>query len=85
MAFPSFGNSDQVLISVFNDFPINSKQSAQLHRVIYDYSRADLDGLYDHLRDVLWDSIFKLSASLAVSEFCEWIQVGTDVYIPHRK
>ena len=85
MAFPSFGNSDQVLVSVFNDFPINSKQGAQLHRVIYDYSRADLDGLRDHLRDVLWDSIFKLSASLAVSEFCEWIQVGIDVYIPHRK
>ena len=26
-----------------------------------------------------------LSASAAASEFCEWIQVGTDVYIPHRK
>ena len=29
--------------------------------------------------------IFKLSASAAASEFCEWIQVGIDVYIPHRK
>ena len=26
-----------------------------------------------------------LSASAAASEFCEWIQVGIDVYIPHRK
>ena len=28
---------------------------------------------------------FKLSASAAASEFCEWVQVGIDVYIPHRK
>ena len=27
--------------------------------------------------------IFKLSASTAASEFCEWVQVGTNVYIPH--
>ena len=37
------------------------------------------------MRDVPWEDIFKLSASAAVSEFCEGIQVGTDVYIPHRK
>ena len=29
--------------------------------------------------------IFTLSASAAASEFCEWVQVGIDVYIPHRK
>ena len=27
----------------------------------------------------------KLGASAAASEFCEWVQVGTDVYIPDRK
>ena len=27
----------------------------------------------------------KLGASAAASEFCEWVQVGIDVYIPHRK
>ena len=42
----------------------------------YDYSRADWDSLCDH--------IFRLSASAAASEFCEWVQVGI-VYIPHRK
>ena len=31
------------------------------------------------------EDIFKLSASAAASEFCEWVQVGIDVYIPHRK
>ena len=37
------------------------------------------------MRDVPWDDIFKLSASAAASEICEWVQVGIDVYIPHRK
>ena len=36
------------------------------------------------MRDVLWEDIFKLGAS-AASEFCEWVQVGIDVYIPRRK
>ena len=37
------------------------------------------------MRDVPWEDIFKLSASAAASEFCKWVQVGIDVYIPHRK
>ena len=37
------------------------------------------------MRDVPWEDIFKLSASAADSEFCEWVQVGIDVHIPHRK
>ena len=48
---------------------------------LLDYSRADWDGLRDHLRDV--GDIFKISASAAASEFCEWVQVRIDVYIPH--
>ena len=55
------------------------------HRIAYDYSRADWDGLRDHLKDVSWEDIFKLGASASASEFCEWVQVGIDVYIPHRK
>ena len=51
----------------------------------YDYSCADWDGLHDHLRDVPWEDIFKLSASAATTEFRECLQVGIDVYIPHRK
>ena len=46
-------------------------------------SRADWDGLRDHLRDVPREDIFKLGASAAASEFCEWVQVEIDVYIPH--
>ena len=37
------------------------------------------------MRDVPWEDIFKLSASPAASEFCEWVQVGVDVYISHCK
>ena len=37
------------------------------------------------MRDTPWEDIFKLGASAAASEFCEWVQVGIDVYIPHRK
>ena len=69
MAFPPLGNSDHVVISVSIDFPINSKQDALFHRVAYDYSHADWDGLWDHLRDVPRDVTFKLSASSASSEF----------------
>ena len=85
MAYPPLGNSDHVFVSVSIDFPSNSKRDASFQCVAYDYSRADWDGLHDHLRDVPWDDIFKLSASAATSEFCEWVQSGIDVYIPHRK
>ena len=85
MAFPPLGNSDHVVVSVSIDFPINSKQDAPFHHIAYDYFRADWDGLCDNLRDVPWEDTFKLSGSAAASEFYEWVQVGSDVYIPHRK
>ena len=46
------GNSDHVGISVSIDFPTNTKQDVLFHRIAYDYSRADWDGLHDHLRNV---------------------------------
>ena len=69
MAFPPLGNSDHVVVSV----------------VSCCYSRADWDGIRDHLKDVPWEDIFKFSASTTASEFCEWVQVCIDVYISHRK
>ena len=83
--FPPLGNSDHVVVSVSTDFPINSKRDVPFHCIAYDYSHADWDDLCDHLRDNGWKDIFKLSALSTASEFCEWVQVGTDVYIPHRK
>ena len=85
MAFPPFWNSDQVVVSVSIDFPLNSKRDALFHRIAYDYSSADWDGLRDYLRDVPYEDIFRLSASAAASEFWEWVQVGIDVCIPNRK
>ena len=85
IAFPPLGNSDHVVISVSIDFPLNSQQDAWFHPIAYDYSCADWDGLHDHLRNVPWNDIFKLGASAAASKFYEWVQVGIDVYIPHRK
>ena len=85
MALPPLGNYDHVVVSVSIDFSIKSKQDAPFHSEAYDYSCADWDGPCDHLRDVAWEDIFKVSASAAASEFCEWVQVGIDVYISHRK
>ena len=85
MAFPPLGNSDHVVVSVSIDFPINSIQDTLFHHMVYDYSRAQWDGLCDRLRDVPWEDIFKLRAPAAASEFCDWVQVGIDVYIAHRK
>ena len=84
MAFLPLGNSDYVIVSVSVNFSINSKRDAPFHHIAYDYCRADWDGLCDHLRDVAWEDVLKLSTS-AASEFWEWVQVGIDVYIPHHK
>ena len=72
-----------VVVSVSIDFPANSKWDVSFHCIAYDYSCADWDGLRDHLRDVQWEDIFKLGAFAAASEFCELVEVGIDVYIPH--
>ena len=72
-----------MLLSI--DFLSYSQRDVLFRCIAYYYSLADWDGLHDHLRDVLWEDIFKLSASAAASEFCQWVQVGIDVYIPHRK
>ena len=81
-AFLPLGNSDHVIVSVSIDFPSNSQWDARFHHIAYDYSRADWDSLHDYLRDVPWEDIFKLNAAAATSEFCEWVQVRIDVYIP---
>ena len=83
MAFPPLGNSDQVVVSVSIDFPSNSLQDAPFHYIAHGY--ADWDGLCGHLRDAPWEDILKTGPSAATSKFCEWVQVGIDVYIPHRK
>ena len=76
--FPSIGN-----FSVSIDFPSNSQWDLPFCCIAYDYSCTDWDILWDHLRDVPWEDIFKLGASAVFSGFC--VQVGIGVHIPHRK
>ena len=52
MAFPPLGNSDHLVGSVSIDFPSNLQRDASFYCIVYDYSRADWDGVRDHLRDV---------------------------------
>ena len=75
MAFLSLGNSDHVLVSVFINFQTNSKRDAPFQGLAYDYSHTDWDHLWDHLRDVPWEDIFKLSAFAAASEIL-WVGSG---------
>ena len=50
------------------------------------YSCANWNGLDKHLREFSCEDILKLGASAVTSKFCEWLQIGIDVYIiPHRK
>ena len=85
MAFSPLGISDHIFVPVSTEFLSNSRWDASFHHVAYDYSGTDWDILCNHLRDVPWEDIFKFGASAAASEFCEWVQVGYDVCIPHRK
>ena len=48
---PPLGNSDHAVASVSIHFPSNSQRDALFHRIAYDCSRADWDGIHDHLRD----------------------------------
>ena len=81
ISFTPLGNFDHVVFSVSIDFPSNLKQGPLLHCIAHDYFCVD----WDHLRIVLWEDIFELRASSSVIEFCEWFEVGIDVYIPHCK
>ena len=83
--FRPLGNSNHVVVSVSIDLPSYLQRDVPFHCIAYNYSHAEWDSLCDRLREILWEDIFKLSASAAASEFCDWVQVGIDVCIPHRK
>ena len=75
------------ILMLLSQFPLTFHHihNALFHHIAYNYFCADWNGLSDHLRHVLWVNIFKLSTSAAASEFWEWVQVGTYVYILHPK
>ena len=63
MTFPPLENSDHVGVSVSIVFPSSSQQDASCHCIAY-------DGFRDHLRNVPWEDIFKLTASAVAGECC---------------
>ena len=73
LAFSPVGNSDHGAVLVWIGFPVNSKQDILFYCRADECSCADRDGFCDHLRDVLWEDIFKLSATDTASEFCGWV------------
>ena len=85
VVFRPLVNSDHVVASVSIGFPSNSKGIAPFHCTAFDHFFADWEGLCDHLRDVLREDVFKHDTSAGAAEFCEWVQVGNEVYTPHRK
>ena len=80
--FP-LGNSNCVVVSASIEITLYLQWDVQFNCIAYDYSCTDWDGLSDHLRDVPWEDIFRLGASAASKEFCEWAHIGIDVYDPH--
>ena len=81
MTFPPLGNYDTV-VSLSIDFSLNSKWDALVYGITCGYYCIDWAGLFDHLRDVPWEDIFKLDVSAGGGEFCEWVQGGIDMYFP---
>ena len=61
----------EILILFLSQFPLTFHH---IHNGMPRFT-ADWDSLRDHLRDVPWQDISKLSASADASEFCEWVQM----------
>ena len=81
LTFPQSQNPDHVFVSVSLDFSLNSKEDVCFHCTSFVYSPADWDGLiFYHLSDITYEDNFGDSAPTSL--FCEWKQVGADVYIP---
>ena len=75
-----------MVVSVDVKFVVKSTNEHPYHRTVYLYSEADWDGLRDHLRDMPWLDISKHdAATYAAKEITEWVEIGIDCYIPHRK
>ena len=81
---PPLGESDHMVVSVDVKFVVKSTNEHPYHRTVYSYSKADWDGLRDHLRDVPWLDIFKHDTTYVAKEITEWVEIGIDCCIPHR-
>ena len=80
----TLGKSDHMIVGVDVKFVVKSTNEHPYHRTIYSYSKEDWDGLRDHLR-VPWLDIFKHNATYAAKDITEWVEIGIDCYVHHRK
>ena len=89
MAFLPLGNSDHVVVSVSIDFPSYSQWHAHFIALLM-----TLLMLIGVVFLIIWEmfhgrislnSVPLLQQNSLAAEFWEWVQVGTDVYIPHWK
>ena len=81
MPLCQLGNSDHVLVSVFIDFIWNTHQNASFYTKLMTVAILIgmlWDSLHDHLRDVPWEDIIKLSASTAIVTYI----VTRSQYVP---
>ena len=74
---PPLGKSDHMVVSVDVQFVAKSTNEHPRHHTVYSYSKADWDGLRDHLRDVSWRDIFKHDATYAAKVITEWVEIAT--------
>ena len=81
MAFPQLGSYDHVVVTIFIDFPLNSQHDASFPCIAYGYTCADWDSLCDHLRDVPWKDIFRLSVLRLLVNFLSGFKLEL-MYIP---
>ena len=72
----------EILIMLLCQFPLTFHH---IHNGMSCFIALLVTILCDHLTDVPWENIFKLSVSAAASDFCEWVKVGINVYISHQK
>ena len=62
------GKSDHMVVSVDLSFAVKSTNEHPYHHTVYSYSKADCDGVRDHLRDVPWLDIFKHESTYAAKD-----------------
>ena len=85
MVFPPFGNSKHVIVSVSIDFSSYSYLMPYFIKLLM--TNLVLSGMVFMIIWEMFHGMVSLDSVLLLLLviFCEWVQVGTDVYIPHQK
>ena len=68
-----------------SSFKLQRAGDASFQCTAYAFFPADWYNLCDQLKNVPWEDILRLGAFAAGTEFYEWVQTGSDVFITHYK